>query len=181
MCVLTLASGINNCELFGQSPCSSQWLQTFGPTSYQVSPHATGADAAKLVWHRHTTGADADRLVWNRHTTGADGARLVWHRQTTGADAARLVWNRHTTGADAAQLGWHRHTTGADAARLVWGSSHNWCRCSSACLVSSHNCRVGQNRLYTPYMTVYLAISLPKTPYMHCIYMVLANPTQLPF
>ena len=153
MCVLTLASGINNCELFGQSPCSSQWLQTFGPTSYQVSPHATGADAAKLVWHRHTTGADA----------------------------ARLVWNRHTTGADAAQLGWHRHTTGADAARLVWGSSHNWCRCSSACLVSSHNCRVGQNRLYTPYMTVYLAISLPKTPYMHCIYMVLANPTQLPF
>jgi hypothetical protein len=36
--------------------------------------------------------------------------------------------------------------------------------------------RVGQNRIYTPYMTVYLVISLPKTPYIHRIYMVLANP-----
>jgi hypothetical protein len=36
--------------------------------------------------------------------------------------------------------------------------------------------RVGQNRIYTPYMTVYLVISLPKIPYTHCIYMVLANP-----
>jgi len=34
-------------------------------------------------------------------------------------------------------------------------------------------CRVGQNRVYTPYMTVFLVISLPKIPY---IYMVLANP-----
>jgi len=37
--------------------------------------------------------------------------------------------------------------------------------------------RVGQNRVYTPYMTVYLVISLLKIPYMHRIYMVLANPT----
>jgi hypothetical protein len=37
--------------------------------------------------------------------------------------------------------------------------------------------RVGQNRIYTPYMTVYLVISLPKIPYIHRIYMVLANPT----
>ena len=36
-------------------------------------------------------------------------------------------------------------------------------------------CRVGQNRIYTPYMTVYLVISLPKIPYIHRIYMVLAN------
>ena len=28
-------------------------------------------------------------------------------------------------------------------------------------------CRVGQNRMYTPYLTVYLAISLPKTPYIN--------------
>ena len=40
-------------------------------------------------------------------------------------------------------------------------------------------CRVGQNRIYTPYMTVYLVISLLKIPYMHRIYMVLANPTHL--
>ena len=38
-------------------------------------------------------------------------------------------------------------------------------------------CRVGQNRIYTPYMTVYLVTSLPKIPYIHRIYMVLANPT----
>jgi len=37
-------------------------------------------------------------------------------------------------------------------------------------------CRVGQHRLYTPYMTVYLAISWPKMQYIHHIYMVLANP-----
>jgi len=38
--------------------------------------------------------------------------------------------------------------------------------------------RVGQHRIYTPYMTVYLVISLPKLPYIHriYIYMVLANP-----
>jgi hypothetical protein len=37
--------------------------------------------------------------------------------------------------------------------------------------------RVGQNRIYTPYMTVYLVNSLPKIPYIHRIYMVLANPS----
>jgi hypothetical protein len=33
--------------------------------------------------------------------------------------------------------------------------------------------------MYTPYMTVYLVIALPKIPYVHLryIYMVLANPT----
>jgi len=36
---------------------------------------------------------------------------------------------------------------------------------------------VGQNRIYAPYMTVYTVISLPKIPYIHRIYMVLANPT----
>jgi len=40
--------------------------------------------------------------------------------------------------------------------------------------------RVGQNRIYAPYMTVYLVISLPKIPYIHRIYMVLANPTYIP-
>ena len=28
----------------------------------------------------------------------------------------------------------------------------------------------------TPYMTIYMVISLPKIPYTHCIIMVLANP-----
>ena len=41
----------------------------------------------------------------------------------------------------------------------------------------THMRRVGQNRIYTPYMTVYLVISLPEIPYTHRIYMVLANPT----
>ena len=36
--------------------------------------------------------------------------------------------------------------------------------------------KVGQNRIYTPYMTVYLVISLLKSPYTNRIYMVLANP-----
>ena len=29
-----------------------------------------------------------------------------------------------------------------------------------------------QNRIYTPYMTVYLVISLPKMPYINRIFMV---------
>jgi hypothetical protein len=48
--------------------------------------------------------------------------------------------------------------------------------------------RVGQNRIYTPYMTACMVISLPKIPYVHrthvkingsgppYVYMVLANP-----
>ena len=40
-------------------------------------------------------------------------------------------------------------------------------------------CRVGQNRILTPYVTVHLVISLPKIPYIHRIYMVLANPTNM--
>jgi hypothetical protein len=36
--------------------------------------------------------------------------------------------------------------------------------------------RVGQDRIYAPYMTVYLVISLPKMPYIHRVDMVLANP-----
>ena len=34
----------------------------------------------------------------------------------------------------------------------------------------SLSCRVGQNRIYTLYMTVYLVTSLPKIPYIHHIY-----------
>ena len=41
--------------------------------------------------------------------------------------------------------------------------------------------RVGQNRTYTPYMTVYLVISLPKLPYVNRIYMVLASPIHTPY
>jgi len=40
--------------------------------------------------------------------------------------------------------------------------------------------RVGQNRMYTLYMTVYFMKSVPKIPYIHRIYMVLANPTHTP-
>ena len=37
-------------------------------------------------------------------------------------------------------------------------------------------CRVGHNRVYAPYMTVYLVVSLPKIPCIHCVCTVLANP-----
>jgi len=36
--------------------------------------------------------------------------------------------------------------------------------------------RINQNRIYAPYMIVYLVISLPKLPYINRIYLVLANP-----
>jgi hypothetical protein len=31
-------------------------------------------------------------------------------------------------------------------------------------------CRVGQNRIYAPYMAVYLVISPPKIPYIYTVY-----------
>jgi len=37
--------------------------------------------------------------------------------------------------------------------------------------------RADQNRKYTPCMTLYFVISLPKIPYIHRTYMVLTNPT----
>jgi len=43
----------------------------------------------------------------------------------------------------------------------------------------SHINWFGQKRTYTPYMTVYSVISLPKLPYIQRIYMVLANRTHL--
>jgi len=35
---------------------------------------------------------------------------------------------------------------------------------------TSYMYRVSQNRIYTPYMTVYMVISLPKIPYIHRVY-----------
>jgi len=41
---------------------------------------------------------------------------------------------------------------------------------SRVCLRARISYRVGQNRTSTPYMTVYLVISLPKIPYIDTIY-----------
>jgi len=56
-----------------------------------------------------------------------------------------------------------------------WCHTHAFYAAPPKCLCHKH--RVGHNCIYTPYMTVYSVISLPKTPYTHRIYMVLANPT----
>jgi hypothetical protein len=40
-------------------------------------------------------------------------------------------------------------------------------------------CRVGQNRMYRPFMTVCLVMYLPGIPYIHRVYMALANPAHL--
>jgi len=48
------------------------------------------------------------------------------------------------------------------------------------CALSRQVCRVGQNRIYTPsYKTTCFKESLPILPYVHCKYMVLANPTRM--
>jgi len=52
----------------------------------------------------------------------------------------------------------------------LWHDPHN-----SASLM----CRVDQDCISTPYMTVHSAISLLKIPNIHRIYMVLANPTHV--
>ena len=52
---------------------------------------------------------------------------------------------------------------------------------AGTCLSVWVKCRVGQNRIYTPYMTVYLMKSLQEIPYVHRICMVLANPSKMPW
>ena len=54
--------------------------------------------------------------------------------------------------------------------------------CGSVCCTCRAGTYVGLARtvyIGTPYMTVYLVISLLKIPYMHRIDMVLANPTHM--
>jgi len=61
-------------------------------------------------------------------------------------------------------------------------ASNDRCPCStplelkSQLETRSRKTMVGQNGISAPYMTVCMVISLPKTPYIHRIYMVLANP-----
>jgi hypothetical protein len=59
-------------------------------------------------------------------------------------------------------------------------SAYSYCAAGMVHTYSRHGThihRVGQNCIYTPYLTVYLVNTLPKIPYTHRIYMVLANPT----
>ena len=48
------------------------------------------------------------------------------------------------------------------------------------CLVGLEISRVGQNRICTPYLTVYLVIYLPKIHYIHRVNMVLAKSKCVP-
>ena len=64
---------------------------------------------------------------------------------------------------------------GCCGAWLLWGVVVVGRGCCEAWLLWGM-VRVGQNRIYTPYMTVYLVIFLPKVPYIHRIYIILANP-----
>ena len=67
-----------------------------------------------------------------------------------------------------------KHLCHQDSAKTVPG---NCSVCATnTCATKPDIIRVGQNRIYTPYMTVYFVISLPEVPYIHRIYMVLANP-----
>ena len=52
---------------------------------------------------------------------------------------------------------------------FINGAGGFHCLCQLPFLTNCSRSRVGQNRIYAPYMTVYLAISLPKLPHMHRI------------
>jgi len=81
---------------------------------------------------------------------------------------------------------WVTHTHSAGGERQAnWVElraaplAQNWpvCQWKQCTQTHLHVPRLDQNRLKTPYMTVYLVNSLPKTPYIHRIHMVLNNPT----
>jgi len=52
------------------------------------------------------------------------------------------------------------------------------CASLCMCLRKLLTRRVGQNRVYTPSLTEYLVIFLPKILYIHRIYVIMANLTQ---
>ena len=45
------------------------------------------------------------------------------------------------------------------------------CLCVCPTIINTSICRVGQNRISVPYMTVCMVISLPIIPYIHRIYL----------
>jgi hypothetical protein len=64
---------------------------------------------------------------------------------------------------------------GADLVTMFEGEMHLICVCVCVCVFCSaylKRCRlrVGQNRIYAPYMTVCMVISMLKVPYVHRIY-----------
>jgi hypothetical protein len=61
---------------------------------------------------------------------------------------------------------------------LVCVRESGWCTCMYVCVCALHK-RLGLARtVCVLYMVVYMVVSLPNTPYIHRIYMVLANPTK---
>jgi hypothetical protein len=131
------------------------------------------------VWHRSYTNNMGHCLVWmwRRSYTNNSGHCLVWvwHRSYTNNSGHCLVWV------------WHRSYTNNRVHFLVilWSSissnPKNWGIQEikpSVQHTDVNNFRVGQNSiLHTPYMTLYLAISL-KILCMPFLYMELANPVQ---
>ena len=54
--------------------------------------------------------------------------------------------------------------------KLIHSFGHSFLVCAMKILYICQICRVGQNRIFTLYMTVCMVISLPKLPYIHRIY-----------
>jgi hypothetical protein len=68
----------------------------------------------------------------------------------------------------------------SDSCCSLWSCSYSavWCSAESYCVGPYIGVnRVGQDRIYTPYKAIYLVNSLPKIPYIHRTFTVLANPT----
>ena len=69
-----------------------------------------------------------------------------------------------------------RNLYGGEGVRLSRNKEIIRQRLSSVFLCVITICKVGQNRVYAPYMTVYLVIFLPTIPYnTYHVYMALAN------
>ena len=93
-----------------------------------------------------------------------------------------------SSGAEGVHTGGDTHTGGdqADASTVNPPLSHSmaWVTASNRLLLGELDCeaalrwttafvgRVGQHRIYTPYVTVYLVTALPKIPCVHRIYML---------
>ena len=101
----------------------------------------------------------------------------AWRSAQTAANLQLVSRCIRRTGYDRASVSKRAHNSS------ICKSSGSWRlpTVAAALHVVSNLSLVGQNRIFTPCMTVYMVISLPKIPYIHCTCMVLANPRHKSF
>ena len=162
----------------------------FMPTTRVRMAHTCAYGTHVCVWHTRVRMAHTLSISIHAHNACAYGTHVcVWHTRVRMAHTCAYGTHFiHIISCPQRVCVWHTRVRMAHTLSISIMPTTR-VRMAHTCAYGTHfihiiSCpqhvfRVGQNCIYTPYMTVYLVISLPKLPYIHRIYMVLANPTRV--